>query len=156
VARRFQFRLETVLRLRREREQAQQRVVAERVRLLSAAQGRLRAAGDQLIDAVAAARGDRGVGRLDVTQIARQRFWIGHLQRIVMEEEQSSHEIAHRLVAERRRLTELARDRRAIEKLRERQERRHRDEFARVERIELDEVATIAWRRGLDAERASA
>lgn len=156
MARRFQFRLETVLRLRREREQTQQRVVAERVRALGTAQGRLRAAGEQLIEAVAAARGDRGDGRLDVTQLARQRFWIGHLQRILTEEEQASHEIAHRLAAERRRLAELARDRRAIELLRERQERRHRDEIARAERIELDEVATVTWRRGLEAERAPA
>lgn len=154
MAKRFQFRLETVLRLRREREQAQQRVVAERVRALGAAQGRLRSAGERLIDAVSAARGQRGVGSLDLAQIARQRFWLGHLQRVITEEEHALQAIARDLSAERRRLAVLARDRRAIEKLRERQEQRYKSELERVERIEMDEVATVAWRQRRLAEIA--
>lgn len=155
MAKRFQFRLETVLRLRKERERAQQRVVAERVQALGAAQARMRSAGRQLVDAVDAARGERGVGMLDLAQIARQRFWMGHLQRVLTEEDRAAQQIARGLASERRRLAERARDRRAIEKLREHQEQRHNDEVARADRIELDELATAAWRQGRRTEIAA-
>jgi flagellar FliJ protein len=142
MAKRFRFRLETVLKVRRQREDQQKRVVAAKVRRLTDLQSQARSVDEQIAQAVQAARGSRHPGALDMSQIARQRFWLGHLQRLLVETAGQIREVAEELHRERRVLIDLAKDRKALEKLKETQAQRYQAELDRAERIELDELAT--------------
>lgn len=141
MARRFRFRLETVLKLRRQREDGQKRVVAGKVRELAALQSRARVIGVQVVEAVDAARGLRRTGPMDMAQIARQRFWLSNLQRALVETGSQMRETEGALASERQVLAALARDREALEKLREKHAGRYQAQIDRAERVELDELA---------------
>lgn len=136
----FVFKLAAVLRHRELVEQ-------EKLRLFSEAQARLKALEGELADlqhAVEEANQDlrrnRLVGSLDVTfLISHRRFLLG-MQRKGMEMvgriAQAQREAAQAQVA----LAEAARARKVLEKLRERQLERWREEQARKELAMLDEV----------------
>lgn len=145
----YRFRLETVLKLRKRREREQQRVVAERIGKITEARRRIEQIGRQMIQSVDAARGAREAGPLNLEALAAQRFWIGQLQRQLLAERTGMNEIDRSLSVARQRLAVLARDRKALEKLRDKQARKHAEAQARAERAELDELATQAAARNI-------
>ena len=141
MAKRFRFRLETVLKVRRQREDQQKRVVAGKAREVTSLGSRTRAIGMRIAQAVGAARGLRRTGPMDMSQIARQRFWISHLQRALIETRQQMQGTERELARERQVLADLARDRKTLEKLKDKQAERYQAEIDRAERLELDELA---------------
>jgi flagellar FliJ protein len=138
---RFVFKLEGVLRHRERIEQNRQRdlavVHAEMVKL----QGELRAFNSEVQRNISAVR-TQLVGKLDMSYLAAHRRYMLGMQRKV-------HDLAQRMAAQqqkvdeaRRALIEATRQKKILEKLRERQEIRWRGEQNRREASALDELTT--------------
>jgi len=145
VAKRFRFRLETVLKLREQREQAHKRIVADRLRQIARAEARAQRLRDQIAAEVQAARQARRAGILEVTAIARHRHWLGRLQRGLLETEADLRTLRAKLAQERTELAEASKQAKIMAKLKERQQQRYAYELARQERLEADEIATMRF-----------
>ncbi len=137
---RFVFRLESVLRQRRWEEQQLQRDFALRQAQLTELQRRLKSNGEQVRNANEEMRANRLVGELDLSFLAAHRRFLAAMQRGAVELMQRM-AIASRQVEEARlTLSESAKRRRAVEKLREKHFARWRADQNRREVIELDEI----------------
>jgi len=145
MAKRFVFRLETLLKLRRQREDRQKRVVAERLRQITRVQHEIGTLERQIGDQIQAMRAEATGASLDVPHLARSRHWLSHLQRGRLEAEGHLRLLEARLAQERAVLTNAVKDRRVLEKLRERQEQRHRRELDRIEMLASDESNTVRF-----------
>lgn len=137
----FKFQLEGVLRQRKQLERQRQRelaiVQAELNQLtaeLKALEERTQAANNDL-------RNNRLTGKLDMSFIAaHRRFMIG-VQRQGMSLVQKMALVQKKIDEARLQLFEAAKGRKIIEKLREKQFERWKQEIARRETAELDEVS---------------
>jgi len=150
AVKRFRFRLETVLSIRRQREDQQKRVVAARLRQLGALRRQAQTLDIQISREVEAARDMLHPGPLEAQRVARHRFWLGHLRRLGHDTEQRIAEADGALAGERQVLSQRATERKVLEKLREILEARHRAETARGERAEADELAIAQAARTAD------
>ncbi len=141
MARRFQFRLETLLRVRRlEEREAKRKVAAQRAEI-----ARL----DQLDEQTRAEIGrqqttlleQQRAGRLDPLELQRGRAWIAHLRRQIGLRQVQRAELLARL-QELQAAWQAARTRmRAIEKLRERRLETYQRQRQRAEQAASDELA---------------
>jgi len=136
----FVFKLEGVLRQRKHIEQEKQRQLAVKQLQLVELQNTLR----QMQQTVQATnddlRNNRLVGRLDMEFIAAHRRFLTGMQRNALAMAQRI-ALAQRAVEEARvELAEAAKQRKAIEKLREKQLERWRADLSRRELAELDEI----------------
>ena len=136
----FIFKLEGVLRQRKHVEQDKQRQLATRQVQLVELQNILR----QMQQSVEATNDDvrknRLIGRLDMEFIAAHRRFLTGIQRQAMGVAQKI-ALAQRAVdAARSELAEAAKQRKAIEKLKEKQLERWRADLSRRESAELDEI----------------
>lgn len=143
---RFRFQLDPLLELRRRAEREQQVVVAAIESECRAIEERIRSCQDGIEQSRIDLRGRLGVdGHAQVN--AREAAWQTHsMHRMRAEADGLVIKLAgimQRLTREREVLVELARERRSIEKLRERREQAWRCELARKERVELDDLASI-------------
>lgn len=145
MARQFQFRFETMLKLRRQREDEQKRVVADRLRQISQVRAQLDSLQRQIEQETQAVRHAASGGTIDLQQMVRHRHWIGHLHKGTLEAQARLRFLEARLAQERTQLAEAAKQRRVLEKLREHQYERYTDELNRRETRELDELATIRF-----------
>ncbi|HEY3244202.1 MAG TPA: flagellar FliJ family protein [Phycisphaerae bacterium] len=156
----FRFRLETVLKLRRQRENDGRRVVAARLREISAVTANLDALEGRLWAEVQEAREDAGVQASRpiadgtpaaqdelIVRLRRHRLYMGHLRRCIEERESHLAELRRRLHEEQRVLTEAAKQVKVIEKLRERQFARFQETQRRAEMVMHDETALNLYRR---------
>lgn len=154
MAKRFLFRLETVLKVRKQREDACKRAVAERLRRISAVQAEIGSLRTQINTEIGAFREAHAVGRLDMTQIARHRHWLIHLHQGVLMAQAGLHELRQKLVEDRKVLTEARKQTRVLEKLKERQLERHRQALNRAEAVENDEIGNTLYARQMMASSA--
>jgi len=145
MARRFVFRLDTLLKLRRQRENEQKRVVAERLRQIARVTDEISMLDRQIGDQVQAMRVQATGASLDVPQLARSRHWLSHLQRGRLEAEGHLRLLEARLAQDRAVLAGAVKDRRVLEKLRERQQEKHRRELERIEVLASDEANTVRF-----------
>jgi flagellar FliJ protein len=145
MAKRFVFKLETVLRLRQQREDRQKRVVAERLRQIGQMRGRIAALERQIREQVAGLRADALHTTLDVVGLARNRHYLSRLQRHRLEAQSQLGMLEKRLAQERAVLAHAAKERKVIEKLKERQYARYQKDLARQERIEADDLSTTRY-----------
>ena len=145
MAKRFKFNLETVLKLRRRREDSQKQVVAEHVGRLSKACRREDLLQRQIGQETDEVRAARGAGVLNIQRIARHRHWLTHLQRNLLMSQGEIRGIEAELAQERMKLAQLARDRQALERLRQRRELAYRKELARRAQQEQDEAALVTY-----------
>jgi flagellar FliJ protein len=145
MAKRFTFRLDTLLKIRQQREDEQKRVVAERLRQIGQVRDQLDALQNQIRDETDAIRSGQAGGVIDIQQVMRHRSWLGHLHCGVLEAEARERFLEARLAQERVVLAEAVKQRRILAKLKERQfERYQRDEQKRETR-ESDELATVRY-----------
>lgn len=93
---------------------------------------------DMEIDAM---RGGRKGGMLDVTEIARHRHWVTHLQRGILENDAQLRALQAKLSQERAELVSASRDRKALDKLKERHVAKVREQNEKRQRLEEDEIA---------------
>lgn len=145
MARRFIFRFETLLRIRRQREDEHKRIVAARVREIQKTREQMAALDRQIQDELHAIRSGQQPGQIDMQQVVRHRHWLGRLHKAVLDGQARLRFLEARLVQERAALAEAAKQCRILEKLRERQELRHLQEQERLETRVTDDLATIRY-----------
>jgi len=143
---RFKFRLQKLLEVRRLKEDALRQELAraqEAVRREKAVLERLTAARGATIDALRANVG----GALDVQWIAAYHGYLGFLARRIEEQRAVVDRAAREEVRKREALIAARRARKVVEKLRERAYARYREEVSRAEQAFLDEVGTMRYAR---------
>jgi flagellar export protein FliJ len=168
VAKRFQFRLETLRKLRKQRQDECRRVVARRLRQIAAVEGQIdefhrqldlhRAAlcrlasppapdeGKQATTVAASSPGEPAVS-VDVTEVRRYRVFVNHLLQSIVDARQRLVELRAELAKEQAVLAEATKAVKVLDKLEERQRRRHDLALARAETAANDEIAAQCARR---------
>jgi len=141
----FRFQLDPLLELRRRAEREQQVIVASIEGERRAIEDRIRACQEGIEQSRVDLRSRLGVdGQTQVN--AREAAWQTHSMHRMRAEADGLvvklSGVTQRLNREKEILVERARDRRSIEKLRERREQVWRSDLARRERIELDDLAS--------------
>lgn len=143
----FRFRLEPVRALRARGEERAQGALA-------AALDREQGVRRELADASARSRDARRQatprpdgGRISGAELRAAAVWIDRTGQRQQELALALDRHVNDSVAHRGLLTEAARERQVLERLRERQQAAHRAEQGRVEQAELDEVALVLHRR---------
>ncbi len=142
MAQRFRFRLEPILKLRKHREDACKRIVAATLREIAKLR-RERAKTDRQIDEqIDRMRDGSLVGKLDLGDVSRHRYWLTHLQRRGLEIDGRVRTLEARLAQERADLAESSRHKKVLTTLSDRQRQRFDRAVVRAERKEADEIAT--------------
>lgn len=141
MARRFRFRLETVLRVRRIGEREAQRRVARKLREIARLDEQNRRTVDQIRQAWEELRGAQRGGRIDPLELARGRAWLAHLRRLVQQRTAHRARLSAELAGLQRELREARIRSRMLETLRERRWNEYRSAAQRREQAELDETA---------------
>lgn len=141
MARRFRFRLQTLLRVRQLRErEAKRKVAAQR-----AALARLDRLDEQTAAEIArqqaALRADQQQPRVDPLALQRGRAWIAYLRRTLAQRQVQRTELQQQLRELLERLRAARVQARTIEKLRERRLREHARARGRREQAASDELA---------------
>lgn len=142
----FQFQFETLQRLREAARDERRGHLAEALRAEEILLERMREVNTEVEEFTSQFRLPE-TGPIQVDQILEgQRYELllrGELKTLEAQQEQVEAEISNRREA----LTEADRHVRVLEKLRERQEKKHRQEQMRREQRELDEIAGQRWWR---------
>lgn len=137
---RFIFNLEAVLTQRKHVERQRQRELAIVEAQMTALQNQLKSINDQIRRAGDDLRDNHLTGRLDMNFLAAHRRFSIAMQRSAMTFVQKI-ALAQRQVEDARKsLADAAIDRKAIEKLREKQQQRWRESMEHKELAELDEI----------------
>jgi flagellar export protein FliJ len=141
MAKRFRFRLDTLLKVRTLRERAaMRRVAAQRAEI-----ARLDLADRQTRDAIAAQHRTlllhQQTTRVDPTTLQRGRAWIAHLRKTMVLRDIERGKLQQGLGELQDRLRQARTDKRIIEKLRERREQEHVRDQARREQAEAEDLA---------------
>lgn len=142
MAKRFRFRFETMLKIRRQREDEHKRIVGERLAQIAEVRtelARLEQLTHQGMDSI---RAVQQPGRIDLQQAMAQRGWVAHLHKATLNARTQLGALEARLAQERAALAEAAKQRRILEKLKERQGERHRLEEQQAETRAADDLAT--------------
>lgn len=145
MAKAFVFRLETLLKLRQQREDRQKRVVAERLREIARVRREIESVEAQIQAQTDAVRADVSAGRIDVTKVARNRHWLSYLHRKRLEAQGHMGVLEARLAQERAVLAHAAKERKVLETLKDRQRDRYRRELDRQEVLEADDLSTVRF-----------
>jgi flagellar export protein FliJ len=137
----FRFKLDAVLRHRTAIEREKQRLYALALAAFKALEDQLKALNQTMQTSNDDIRQNRLVGRLDIGFItAHRRFLLG-MQRKAMDLVAAMNKAQQEIDRTRMALAEAAKARKVLEKLRETQNGRWREELSRKEMIAADEVA---------------
>ncbi|HOA72557.1 MAG TPA: flagellar export protein FliJ [Phycisphaerae bacterium] len=145
MAKRFRFRFETLLKLRRQREDEHKRIVGERLAQIAAVREEISRLEQLTRSGVDSVRMFQQAGRIDLQQTMAHRGWIVHLQKASLEAQARLAALEARLAQERAALAEAAKQRRILEKLEERQAHRHELEMRRAEVRTADDLTTTRF-----------
>jgi flagellar export protein FliJ len=150
----FSFRFETLLRLRKQREDERKRVVASRLRQI----GEVRRRHDELLAALdeqtRTLRASLRDSSIDVDQLRWGRHWLSHLRRGILEADAEI--LAHRamLAQERSLLIGARKEREVLARLKEQRRQAFLFESARREQMEADELVADRYARAILMESA--
>ncbi len=141
MARRFEFKLDTVLRVRELREREARRRVGEKLaqiaRVNQAIEDTERTIGAQGMQLLQRQRD----GALNVVELTRLRAWIAHLRQVLLGQQALHARLQTELEPLRTSLTTARTQTRVLEKLRERRAAEHRQAVERQEAAEHDDLA---------------
>jgi flagellar FliJ protein len=137
----FTFKLQAVLRHRTAIEQEKQRVYAQALAAYKHLEDQLKDLNQTMQTANDDIRQNRLVGRLDIGFITAHRRFLMGMQRKAIDLATAMAKAQQVVDAARLTLAEAAKQRKILEKLRETQEHRWREELSRKETIAADEVA---------------
>ena len=151
MARRFEFRLEVVRKLREQARDVRRRAVGDAVRAVRSAEERLDHLTGQLRDTVEITRGEQRTPALDVNALRGHQFYRNWLHRRIMESDLELTQQRRRLDKERSNLGEASARLKAIEKLRDKRWARHLIQLRREEQGMMDEAAVGSFARRLHA-----
>lgn len=147
----FDFKLEGVLRHRTNIERERQRDLALVHAQLQQFENQLRELDREVQTASGDLRENRLVGRLDLNYLAAHRRFVAAMQKKGMGLVQRMAIVQKQVDEARRALAQAAVQRKAIEKLRERQHQRWQEEQSRWDAEEMDEIGMqLTCRRLLD------
>ena len=141
MAKRFQFRLETVRKLRRRAQDAQSRVVAQAAGALASAKRQREDIETRLSQSACDTRDVQTAGALDLNQVRAHQIHRGWLQRELRDTTAELTLRQQTLDAERVKLAGAAKHRKVIEKLHDRRRAYHGDAVRREEQGLTDEAA---------------
>jgi flagellar protein FliJ len=142
----FRFRLERVRALRERSEDAAKQALAQAMVTHHVATEALDRAQAQVSAAQAAQSALRTRTR-SVTELLAHQAFLERSERAVLASRQDLHRHEHHLDVRRHELTEAARERQALERLKENRRADHNRELARREAVDLDEIAITSFRR---------
>ena len=146
----FTFSLEGVLRHRRNIEHEKQRDLAMVQVKMTALETQLRLLDAEVHSSNEGVRRNHLTGLLDMSFLAAHRRYLAATQKRAMEIAQQMSVVQRQLEAARMVLAEAARDRKILEKLREKQEAVWRQDVNRKESAEQDEAATqMSYRKSI-------
>jgi flagellar FliJ protein len=137
---RFTFNLEGVLRHRKLHERQKQRVLAERQAMVAQLTRELREMDQQVQAATAQLRESKLLGRLDLAFITAHRRYTLAMQRRAIDQARRIALAQQAVEQARAELVAAARERKVIEKLRERRYQQWQEEQQRKEAAQLDEI----------------
>lgn len=137
----FVFKLQGVLRQRELIERQRQREMAELQRQMTVLEQSLRDLNGSVQTSTDDLRVNHLTGKLDMNFLAAHRRYLVAMQRQGMELAQRMALLQRQMNEAREQLADAARDRKVIEKLREKQLERWKVEESRRELAEMDEVA---------------
>jgi flagellar FliJ protein len=142
----FRFRLERVRALRERSEDAAKQALAEAMATHHVASQAFDRAQAQ-VAAAQAAQSVSGTTARTVTDLLAHQAFLERSERAVLVSRQDLQRHEHHLDQRRHELTEAARERQALERLKENRRSDHNRELARREAIDLDEIAITGFRR---------
>ncbi|MFQ5411333.1 MAG: flagellar export protein FliJ [Phycisphaerae bacterium] len=145
MAKRYTFRFETLLRLRRQREDEEKRVVAARLREIRRLEDRQRSLLGRIDEQAQLTRGALRDASLDIDRLKIGRHWMTRLRRGVLEAEAEISTHKALLAQERIRLVEAAKQAKILSRLKERRLDRWRMDQERLEQAESDEINTLRF-----------
>jgi flagellar FliJ protein len=150
---RFIFKLEGVLRQREHVEQQRQRELAQVQTQAAQLEGELRALSSALAATTQDVVRNRLVGRLDLPFLAAHRRYSAAMQRKGMALVQRLAVLQKQVDSARAALAEAAKQRKVIEKLRERQQERWAADQAQRETAQIDEISMqMSYRQWADGD----
>jgi flagellar FliJ protein len=152
---RFEFKLEGVLRHRLNIERERQREFALVQAQMQQLHGELRALDLSARDATEDLRKNQLLGRLDMVFIAAHRRFVTAMQQKAMVLVKEMAALQQQVDVARAALGEAAKQRKIMEKLKEKQQQRWQSEISRKEAEELDEIGMQLSFRHLDAARSA-
>jgi flagellar FliJ protein len=144
----FTFRLERVRNLRERAEDRAREALSAELRVRAEGEALVRQAEAAVGAAQQAGRGAVAVGRGSVNDLMVAQAYLERTERVRVE---AGLELSRRdaeVAARRETLTAAARERQAIDKLKERRKAEHDAEWARRSQNTLDELALAVYRRG--------
>lgn len=143
----FTFSLETLLKVRVQKRDVHQRLVAEARRTVQELEARIDRGEEQIEDRLQRLKGQRSSGRQDVEFIRADEWYIARLRGHLAEKRVALVGLRETVEAKRVVLAEAAKGLKAIEMLRERHRQRHEKLQRRAERTEEDEIAVSGYLR---------
>ena len=135
------------MKLRKQKEDENKRTVAQRVGEMTKLRDHLMKLNEQITSEIRKARENALHAHLDTTDLSKQRFWISHLQRGVLETEFRMRNLEKQVTADRTVLAEASKEYKVIETLRDKRLQAHNDQQERLETIEADEMAVNQFLR---------
>ncbi|MGF1632334.1 MAG: flagellar export protein FliJ [Phycisphaerae bacterium] len=138
----FTFRLDTLFRLRRDTEKERQRDLAQVQQRYLEAEQQLAGIRQEMTSADEALREGHLTGKIDVVYLMSHRRFIAARNLTAMQQLQAMARVQQEVSAARTALLAAARDRKALEKLREKRLEAWRHDQSRREQAETDEVST--------------
>lgn len=134
-----------MLKIRRQREDQHKRIVGERLAQIAEVRAELERIDQLTAEGVDSVRSGQQAGRIDLQQALARRGWVAHLHRAALDAQSRLGTLEARLAQERAALAEAAKQRRILEKLKERQAERHRTEEMRAETRTADDMTTTRY-----------
>jgi len=147
MAKRFVFRLETLLRVRREAFEQTQRVVTRRLAMIRQEENAIAECQNAIDAQHARARGLQGKAHLDMASLRAARGFVIHMKRKIEQHRGNVARQQQELERERAVMIRASVACKAVEKLKERQRARFDDKVRRQEMMADDETALQIYRR---------
>ena len=151
AAPRFQFRLEALLEHRRQIEKEHQRKVAEIQQQAQTLTRQIKEAQTRIVLENRALSSKNLVGALDMAYIAHEKRYVGNLHVHIALTMQKLAAVEQEIAAARTELLAAAKARKVIEKLKDKQLARFREEQDRKEAAQMDEIASQIHNRAARA-----
>ena len=143
----FRFRLQPVLRLRQQQQDQKKRRVTDLIEQVNAEQNHALALAQGLQVEGETLKQQYLGGKVDLAWVAQYRRFVTATQQAINERIRRVGVIQGDLQRARLELTEAAKQTKILEKLREKQKKRHQEAFDRTEISQIDDIATRAYAR---------
>ena len=148
MAKRFTFRLQTLLELREQEQRQQQRQLAAILDQHQACQASIRSNQQRIVAENQVLRKKELTGALNLHYLAAHRRFLGNLQRRIYEELQNLVGIELQAQRARQQLLGASRKKRVLEKLKQRRVRSYQQAVNRAEIQAADELSLQQYARG--------